>query len=525
MSEVTDNKRPVYEPKVRILLKQTVIGTCIDTTMHGIPNILKENSHIFLKVIWIICLLTCTGAGLATIIKSIQQYFSYPSYISTSIIEEIPTQFPAVSFCNMKSVNSSTADGADVTNSSRTLNVYTSLFEWLVSENYILRALVNNNPTYTADRKKSMGYQIENMLVSCYFNYLPCYASDFTYFYHPLYGNCYTFNAAYDNNGTSKQIKSSSISGYWNGLILEFFVGNPSANTQIEFHDGVILSIQNQTDEPFWQGDILKASAGSETDFIVNRNFITKLPSPYGNCVADPSSSPYYSYIVNTLRNSYSEEFCFLLCIQDQIIKTCGCADVFLPTFNNASTLYCFNSLNDVNCMKLYINNFSSSVDLSTCKTACPFECNSTEFRISSYQALYPTSSYIDILYSYSQNQSLNLNYNEVAQAFTKVNIYYHTMQYTTTVQTAQLQLSDLMANIGGNLGLFLGMSFLTFAELLEISFNTFVILVKYFLARKKNANKINNTEMVNSIELPNSSFQNFSESSLFENKRSTNNK
>ena len=478
-------KENIADLSVDILIKEVLTDTCMSTTTHGIPKILKKNSHTILKIIWILCLITCVTAGSISIYKSIEQYLFYPSFISTSIVEEIPTEFPAVTICNMKSVNSSTLDGYIVTKSASVNNNFTSLFEWLETEHYILRLYVNNNANYTYERRKAMGFQIENMLISCYFNYLPCYATDFTYSYNPLYGNCYTFNAAYDSNGTAKQIKTSTLSGYYNGLILEFFVGKPSANTLIEYRDGLIISIQNQSSEPFWQSDTLKASAGSENDFIVKRNFITKLPPPHGNCLLDTSFSPYYKYIKHILNNSYSEELCFQLCIQDQIIKTCGCGDLFLPKVNNDSTLFC-NSLSSINCMKSYINNFSMSDGLHICKAICPFECFQTEFEISSHKALYPTLSYIDTLFSYAQSQNLNLNYSEVSQAFAKVNIYYPSMQLKTTTQTAQMQISSLLATIGGNLGLFLGMSFLTFAELLEILFNTFLIVFKYFSLRKK---------------------------------------
>ena len=415
--EITDGQ------SVDSLLKEVLRDTCMSTTTHGVPKILKTNSHTILKIIWILCLITCVTAGSVSIYKSIEQYLSYPSFISTSIVEEIPTEFPAVTICNMKSVNSSTIDGDIVTKSAAINNNFSSLFEWLETEHYTLRLYVNNNPKYTEERRKAMGFKIEDMLVSCYFNYLPCYATDFTYFYNPLYGNCYTFNAAYDNNGRSKKSRTSTLSGYYNGLILEFFVGKPSANTLIEYRDGLIVSIQNQTDEPFWQGDTLKASAGSENDFIVKRNFVTKLPAPHGNCISDPSVSPYYKFITGILNNSYSEELCFQLCIQDQIIKTCGCADIFLPKTNDNSTLFC-NSFSSINCMKRYINNFSMSDGLRTCKAACPFECFSIEYEVSSHKALYPTLSYIDTLFSYSQNQNLNLNYSEVSQAFAKVNVY-----------------------------------------------------------------------------------------------------
>ena len=48
-------------------------------------------------------------------------------------------------------------------------------------------------------------------------------------------------------------------------------------------------------------------------------------------------------------------------------------------------------------------------------------------------------------------------------------NVYYENLQYTVIDQIAQMNVFDLISNIGGNLGLFIGISFLSFAELIEL--------------------------------------------------------
>ena len=214
------------------------------------------------------------------VIQTFQNYFSYPSYISTSIIQEIPTNFPMISFCNIKSINYSNPKTLDyIQTNYESLYIPISLavspFDWLISQQYVLRQFINNDKNLKISDLKDLGYQIEDMLVSCYFNYKPCYASNFTYFYNPLYGNCYKFNANIDS------VMQVSLPGLLYGLQLELFVGKP-VDVFNEFHDGIVLSITNQTGEAFYQGDTIKAATEIETDFIVNRNFIKKLTSPWG---------------------------------------------------------------------------------------------------------------------------------------------------------------------------------------------------------------------------------------------------
>jgi hypothetical protein len=47
--------------------------------------------------------------------------------------------------------------------------------------------------------------------------------------------------------------------------------------------------------------------------------------------------------------------------------------------------------------------------------------------------------------------------------------VYYENLQYTVIDQIEKMDIFDLISNIGGNLGLFIGISFLSFAELIEL--------------------------------------------------------
>ena len=253
--------------------------------------------------------------------------------------------------------------------------------------------------------RKSYGYQIENMLVSCTFNYNPCSASSFTYYYDPNLGNCYTFNKGLYDNGTLYPINNVTIPGLAYGLTLELFLGNPPNETVYEYNDGVIVSINNQTSLPFTEGDIMKAAAGEETDLIVRRNFINKLPSPYGNCLKDTTinssfSSVFFDYIVNTLGYVYSQKYCYSLCIQNQIMNSCSCASLNLPMFMN-TTKICNQQFQTI-CAATIVKNFDATNESKNCQNKCPYKCDTIDYGVTSYRALYPTNYYTQLLYNYS---------------------------------------------------------------------------------------------------------------------------
>jgi hypothetical protein len=155
--EMTDSTN---EKEWRVLIKESIFETCVDTSTHAMPNILKQSNNIVLKITWIFCLMGCTGYCTKLIIESIQQYLLYPSITSTSIVEDIPTQFPAVSFCNIKLVNSSTKLGASLTKLSTVKNnLNMPLYFWFYMQNSLLRTIINNG-SYSEDSKKSAGFFI-----------------------------------------------------------------------------------------------------------------------------------------------------------------------------------------------------------------------------------------------------------------------------------------------------------------------------------------------------------------------------
>jgi hypothetical protein len=58
------------------------------------------------------------------------------------------------------------------------------------------------------------------------------------------------------------------------------------------------------------------------------------------------------------------------------------------------------------------------------------------------------------------------------------LNVYYDKLSYIQISKDAKIEIVDLVSGIGGLLGLFLGMSFLSFAEFLEMIVETIVIIL-----------------------------------------------
>ena len=81
--------------EIREALKE--IG--LSSTSHGLPNILRANEKFF-KVMWTVLSLLSNAFCLYSIIQTVNSYLNREYITNIDIIQEIPTEFPAVSFCS-----------------------------------------------------------------------------------------------------------------------------------------------------------------------------------------------------------------------------------------------------------------------------------------------------------------------------------------------------------------------------------------------------------------------------------------
>lgn len=70
----------------------------------------------------------------------------------------------------------------------------------------------------------------------------------------------------------------------------------------------------------------------------------------------------------------------------------------------------------------------------------------------------------------------------ELKHSLVQFNVYYNEMSFHRYSESEKTSMVDLVSSIGGTLGLFLGMSFLSFIELLDL-----IIQIIFVLASKSN--------------------------------------
>ena len=165
--------------------------------------------------------------------QSIAAFFDRGIIINFQRLVETESEFPAVTFCNLNAFDPATNQYVGnylmtrlkenniqpkiEVNASETPSVKLDLLQSL------LKAIIITEKNFTAYNLtlKDIGFSLDTMLISCFYNGVKCYNKDFVYYYTYEYGNCFTFNK------NSSSIRKTKLSGPGTGLQLEIFVGVP----------------------------------------------------------------------------------------------------------------------------------------------------------------------------------------------------------------------------------------------------------------------------------------------------------
>lgn len=262
---------------------------CEASSFHGLSN-LARTDRCFIKFIWLACFLVSLAFCSIEIVSSLIDYLEYNVVITVQTVHETSVNFPAITVCNLNSIDYSNPGVADELSAiiARFDEKANSTADMLKHSKLKLKEisyLINNEI-----KNRSYYYSIDEMLISCLFNNQPCSASDFEPYESKNFKSCYTFNS-----GTKGQVLSSNRAGMNNGLELELYVGNIRHQPYWVSTFGALITIQNQSTKPMLVEQGIKLKTGVETQIIVSRHFTQMLGKPYSDCLNLNELTPAYA--------------------------------------------------------------------------------------------------------------------------------------------------------------------------------------------------------------------------------------
>jgi len=291
----------------------------------------------------------------------------------------------------------------------------------------------------------------------CSFNMNRCSVTDdFKWFYSRDLGNCFQSNS----------VKKSNFQGSIHGLSL---IVGPLVNTNKKYSTifsgkGLKLFLKDDANVPNLLDDYIWANGGKQTKISMKKVVTSNQPKPYTNChdLNSPESvSDLLNFYTKTSR-VYKQHDCLALCFQRFTIEKCKCHIVGFPVFSESRP--CGN-WNDFECYSKVQRNFSSNGNSFKfdCVKECPLECDSVSFEteISSID-LEPSGEFNNVSLSQSIIGTQVMNY-------VYLKVYFQDLKYTEISQTVKTSVIDLISNLGGALGIFLGVSVFSLFEIVEV--------------------------------------------------------
>lgn len=407
-------------------LKIAIIEFALTVQMHGLPKLFNCNRNIF-KIIWLISIGASSISCFILLIDLFKQYFEYPVTNKIYIIQENSIELPTLTFCDI-------------------------------------------NPTIK-------NYSLSDKIIKCsYMQSNECYRNFRFYFDDWLQTNCYQLNGF--RSPLNISLKKSDFS---DGIRIKFFSNIIDEPRQKGFNndtsDGLVLFISDKSSQPTNEQPIF-LKPGETTYLTLNKKYTHKLTLPYNDCIKDKNlyhsfDSRFYSLITNQ-NFTYTQKDCFALAL----IHSINCSNSSLSYFQdclskNISTDYI---------IKKYFEFFANEIYKKYVQF-CPLECDSVSYQVSSLSTLlYPSyNQYLTLMKNTNLVAKLpkgkNTSLNELRESVLEVNINYGNFMTTHISENAKIEPWDLVSTVGGLFSLFLGLSFLSLIDIIQISLEIIFLL------------------------------------------------
>ncbi|XP_064625180.1 amiloride-sensitive sodium channel subunit beta-like [Lineus longissimus] len=509
-------------------LKQILKDFADNTSCHGIGSIGRSTSTFF-KILWTIIVSTFTIIMLIQLTLLVKKYYSYP----TRTVIEVGSgtlDFPSVTVCNINSIRKSAIEESTDPEYANLRKLYLQAkkyhetlgrqtgddfldFEPTLNDSYegddIMADGWADETAITLDGEDDreyefrhnfdlesaklsvndfleIGHQKEILIQKCVFMGKECSSKNFTTLFHSKYGLCHTFNSnEYDRSGGRMQPLLVKRSGrdYGLNLILNIEYSDYIPIKTSGFGARLVIHQFGTFAAPLGHG--ISIPAGFTTSLAVTQKRISRLDYPYGDC--ENGSDMYEVY-----EKIYTQQACERFCRHRHIFRICNCyqegyVEYYPRKALDAGLESCALKDEGVDCLKSVEEQFVS--DDIECE--CLHPCQESHFLQTLSVHQWPEKNYRKVVALQACENAKKHNRTDICAAlqamtlkdtrnnFVKLRVYYKDLNFESITQKPSYLIPDFLADVGGTLGLWAGISVLTGAELIML-----IISIARFLAQ-----------------------------------------
>ena len=430
-----------------------------DNTIAGINHVFRGKSKVR-RMIWAVIFISSIIGCIALISLTIQYFIGKPTATTVNIVSQEGARFPSVTICN---INFEMDESRPLTN--RTYDLMNNLFNAdesfhsdSMNTSSILRSCNRNVPTnnndvrFTATIWRIQRPQAAKRAFIYYCGFVDGVNGNVSFcedYFEPILtpaGICFTFN------GSDKLIRSTGTR-YGMKLVLNIEKDKrPSYNGK----SGVILSVHDGKDVARPNVNGINVAPGQAIDVGVSQKQIID-NTQESNCSTGQRLTFFEQY-------DYSQYACAQNTLIEHIAQSNVCNCTILPG-RPANSPY----VNTPNCT------FPKSCCLLTqyrtvnAEEKCPIPCSYKYYDYTTSFSSFPNGFYLEDLMT-----KLGTTSADIKENFLSINIFINDLRYTTITTEYTFGIEALLGEIGGQLGLFIGVSIITFFEVLVLCLDEF---------------------------------------------------
>lgn len=350
------------------------------------------------------------------------------------------------------------------------------------------------------DVRKQLTYNLGDLLIDCSFNGRNCIPDDFVRLQNPKYGLCFVFNVGRNSSMHQVPVRQVNSSGADVSLELTLYVDQQNYVTEAAPVAGYKVVIHNPSRPPIPEKDGYVVGPGHFTALSVVLNEIERAPRPYGECknFTDADNRAMNMFLTQLPMTKPTLSSCMKTCEQLEIIKRCRCYSLLhgfdnAPAFDSVRNPRSFlpactmgPNTSQFQCLSMVTQQVAAGhipCKTNFCKDK---ECQHSVYQASTSSAAWPAENIFDRFRAMIQNHPnpnirmllkkskiKNKTYVQeklfYASNFLKVKVFFEDLTIVNLKTQSSYGIHELLSELGGQGGLWLGVSVITLFELLEL--------------------------------------------------------
>ncbi|XP_070574537.1 acid-sensing ion channel 1-like [Ptychodera flava] len=332
-----------------------------------------------------------------------------------------------------------------------------------------LRKLLKFNKNELAE----FGHQLQDFVLQCSFNDEMCdIPSDFIQTQNDEYGNCYTYNHGQD--GARLKYTNGEIVG--TGLKLTLYI---EQDEYVPFYGqdaGVRVLIHQPGITPFPEDYGVTVPPGKKAGIAIRRDSYIMKGSPFLDCIDQRDYRSIYGK-----ESYYTTAVCHKSRVNLYIKELCGCADTIW--LEKSGTPPCnIRQEEQERCRQFVRFLYLRGILKNDCKQSCRRIDYSSTMSLSQWPSNKHMGGLIKTLRPTNSKVPEKIDADSARDNLLKLEVSYEVPNSRSTISSPRYTFDQLIADIGGLFGLYLGISLITVVEFIEFLYDMYC----YFISWKR---------------------------------------